>query len=545
MQGGDLTGFPVHDGFRRLEEARARGLRLVVVDPRRTEVAAHADLHLQLVPGTDVALFAAMLRTILDEGLHDAAFCRDWVDGLDDLRAAVEPVTPDVASAITGVDASRIVEAARVFGRARRGMAKTGTGPDMGPHANVAEHLVQAMNVVCGRFPRAGDRYAGSGVLSGRRNLHAQPFAPMRTWERGFRSRFGVGTLMGELPSPILPEEILEDGPDRVRALVVSGGNPAAAFPDQERIVDALRHLDLLVTVDPFPTETAQLAHYVIAPTMAFERADDTRGYEHFFSEPFAQSTPPILERPGDVIEDWEFFYELASRMGLLLNIGARVWEAGTPRPTSEEMLRSFAPRAQVPYDEVRAHPHGAEFDVEPTIVGPPAPDARGRFDLLPPDVARRAARRARRATRSRTRDDRDPAVPARRATAQGGDELARPPRAHRLAVQPVPRASRRPRRDGRRRRRPPRARVGTRPDHRGRRGRRHAAPGRALDHPLLRRAAGRRRRPASVRLEPRPPPQPHRAPPTREPHALDERRPRVGASPACWRHQVGIWTTC
>jgi anaerobic selenocysteine-containing dehydrogenase len=268
-------------------------------------------------------------------------------------------------------------------------MAKTGTGPDMGPYANVAEHLVQAMNVVCGRFPRAGDRYAGRGVLSGRRNLRAQASAPMRTWNQGFRSRFGVGTLMGELPSPILPDEILEDGPDRVRALVVSGGNPAAAFPDQDRIVDALRHLDLLVTVDPFPTETAQLAHYVIAPTMAFERADDTRGYEHFFSEPFAQATTPVLERPGDVIEDWEFFYELASRMGLLLNIGSRVWEAGTPRPTAEEMLRSFAPRAQVAYDEVRAYPHGNLFDVEPTIVGPAAPDARGRFDVLPDDVAR------------------------------------------------------------------------------------------------------------------------------------------------------------
>ncbi len=122
-------------------------------------------------------------------------------------------------------------------GGASRGMAKTGTGPDMGPHANVAEHLVQAMNVVCGRFPREGDRYAGAGVLSGRRNLHAQPSSPMRTWERGFQSRIGVGTLMGELPSPILPEEILEPGADRVRALVVCGGNPASAFPDQERIV--------------------------------------------------------------------------------------------------------------------------------------------------------------------------------------------------------------------------------------------------------------------------------------------------------------------
>ena len=148
----------------------------------------------------------------------------------------------------------------------------------MGPHANVAEHLVQAMNVVCGRFPREGDRYAGTGVLSGRRNLRAQPSSPMRTWERGFQSRIGVGTLMGELPSPILPDEILEPGADRVRALVVCGGNPASAFPDQERIVDALGKLDLLVTIDPFPTETAQLAHYVIAPTMSLERPDDTRG---------------------------------------------------------------------------------------------------------------------------------------------------------------------------------------------------------------------------------------------------------------------------
>jgi anaerobic selenocysteine-containing dehydrogenase len=152
--------------------------------------------------------------------------------------------------------------------------------------------------------------------------------------------------------------------------------------------VRALGELELLVTIDPFPTETAQLAHYVIAPTMQLERADDTRGYEHFFSEPFAQYTPQILERPGDVIEDWEFFYELSSRMGLLLNIGSRVWEPGTPRPTSDELLESFAARAQVPYYDVRAAPHGNEFDVAPTIVGPPSPEARGRFALLADDVA-------------------------------------------------------------------------------------------------------------------------------------------------------------
>ena len=311
-------------------------------------------------------------------------------------------------------------------------MAKTGTGPDMGPHANVAEHLVQAMNVVCGRFPREGHRYAGTGVLGGRRNLRAQAIPPMRTWERGFRSRTGVGTLMGELPSPILPEEILEPGADRVRALVVCGGNPASAFPDQRRIIEALGALELLVTIDPFPSETARLADYVIAPTMALERSDNTRGFEHIFSEPFAQHTGPILERPGDVIEDWEFFFELASRMDLLLNIGTRVWEPGTERPTSEELLESFAQRAQVPYDAVRAEPHGAEFDVAPIIVGPPAPDATARFELLADDVEREL-RDALDALGARGSDD--PSVPPRRPSQQERDEHARPAGADRSAV--------------------------------------------------------------------------------------------------------------
>ena len=105
-----------------------------------------------------------------------------------------------------------------------------------------------------------------------------------------------------------------------------------------------------------------------------------------------------MLERPGDVIEDWEFFFELASRMGLLLNIGTRVWEPGTERPTSDELLESFAQRAQVPYDAVRAEPHGAEFDVAPIIVGPPAPDARPGSSCSPTMSSEELPRRARRA---------------------------------------------------------------------------------------------------------------------------------------------------
>jgi anaerobic selenocysteine-containing dehydrogenase len=268
-------------------------------------------------------------------------------------------------------------------------MAKGGTGTDMGPHANLAQHLLQSLNVVCGRMPRAGERVATTGVLGAARPARAQVIPPSRSWESGYRNRFGHGLLMGELPSPILPDEILSPGQDRIRALVVSGGNPANAFPDPDRAIEALSSLELLVTIDPYWTETSRLAHYVIAPAMSLERPDDTRGYEHFFSEPFAQYTPALLARPAGVIEDWEFFFHLASEMGLELEIGRSSYPPGGPKPTSDELLAHYASRGRVPHEEVKRFPHGHLFDeLKPDVVLPAAEGADGRFALCPPDVA-------------------------------------------------------------------------------------------------------------------------------------------------------------
>ena len=193
----------------------------------------------------------------------------------------------------------------------------------MGPDANVAEHLIQALNVVCGRFPRAGDRPAGWGVLEGSPRHREEARSPSRPWERSPKNRFGASWLGRELMSPMLPREILDDGPDRIRALVVVGANPGAAFPDQGRILEALEALDLLVVVDPFMTETARRADYVIAPTLSLERAEDTRGYGHFTDEPFAQFAAPVLPRPEGVIDDWEFFLRLGQAMRLGAQDGA------------------------------------------------------------------------------------------------------------------------------------------------------------------------------------------------------------------------------
>jgi anaerobic selenocysteine-containing dehydrogenase len=393
MQGGELTGFPVHDGLRELAARRRRGMKLVVVDPRRTEVATHADLHVQLRPGTDAAFLAGIHHVLVRDGLVDHDFCDRWVLGLEELRAAVETATPDVVAQIAGVAPEQVVEAAHLFGRARRGMAKSGTGPDMGPWANLAEHLVQALNVVCGRFPREGDQPAGGGVLQRNQVYRAQAVSPRRFWDHSPKSRLGPAWMPDELMSPLLPAEILTDGPDRIRALVVVGGNPAAAFPGQSRILEALEDLELLVTIDPYLTETSRLAHYVIAPALALERADDTRGYEHYSDLPFAQHTSAVLPMPPDVIDDWAFFFELAAAMGLTLRMGRREYAPGDPRPTDEELLAARADGGYVDYADVLGRPHGHVFaDVAAPVVEAPAADASGRFELLAPDVAEELA---------------------------------------------------------------------------------------------------------------------------------------------------------
>jgi anaerobic selenocysteine-containing dehydrogenase len=385
MQGGYFTGFPIHDGLRRIDDEIRRGLRMVVVDPRRTELAARAEIHLQIVPGTDAALVAGLLRQMFADEHVDHDFVARWADGVDALRAAVDPFTPDAVGAVCGVEPDQVVRAARLFGEGRRGMATAGTGPDMGPHANLAEHLVQALNVVAGRYPRPGDRLAGASVLGSAKPIPAQVMPPQRSWDADVSPVSGFGPIHDEYPAVVLPAEIAAG---RVRALICSGANPANAVPDSTRMATALSALDLLVTVDAFESATAELADFVIAPVVHLERPDTTRAYEGLMDRPFAQYTPAVLPAPPGTVDDWEFFLRLGQAMGLTLKVAGREYAPGDPVPTTDEVLASMSGRAQVPLDEVKQHPHGAIFEsVEPARAAEPMPGASGRFDVAPADV--------------------------------------------------------------------------------------------------------------------------------------------------------------
>jgi anaerobic selenocysteine-containing dehydrogenase len=388
---------PLQDPARQLRAAKARGLKLVVIDPRLTETAHHADVHLRPWPGEDPAVLAGLLHIILVNNWHDAAFCEDYAAGLAALRNAVAPFMPAYVAARAGVAEADLAAAASAFaepfpdGRGKRGSAASGVGPNMAAHSNLAEHLLEALNVVCGRFARAGEKVPNPGVLGARWPRHAVVVPPQRTWESpDGRGPGGYGLLFGERMTGALADDILTDMPGRLRALIVDGGNPVSALPDTRAAAQALRALDLLVVIDPFLTPTARLAHYVIPPRMMLERADvGSRDYESIITfKPYGRYDAPVIDPPlgSEAVDDWVVLWELARRLNLPLELDG-VAQDVRARPSSEALITSLLKNSAVPFDELSRSPEGRIFEVEPMYVQAAAPGPRARFELAPADI--------------------------------------------------------------------------------------------------------------------------------------------------------------
>ncbi|HKT15938.1 MAG TPA: molybdopterin-dependent oxidoreductase, partial [Allosphingosinicella sp.] len=223
-------GTLMYDPVRRLKAAKARGLKLITIDPRFTETAHFADVALQPYPGQDPAIAAGLIRLILAEGWEDADFCRRYVgeEGMRRLRGAVAPFDPERVETDAGLEPGSLRAVAEMFARdGRRGIAHGATGPNMTPYSNLAQHMIDLLNVVCGRFPRAGDPVGRSNVQGPSIPCVEQVIPPDRLWESEPPSRIrGAGMFYGERLSGTLADEILMPGKDRIRALIVDGGNP-------------------------------------------------------------------------------------------------------------------------------------------------------------------------------------------------------------------------------------------------------------------------------------------------------------------------------
>jgi anaerobic selenocysteine-containing dehydrogenase len=378
---------------RSLREARERGVKVICIDPRRTETARLADIHLQLRPGEDPTLLAGMLRVIFDENLFDADFCAKHVEGLDQLHAAVDGFTPQYVERRTGVPAEQMIAAARLFAAGPRGCASSGTGPDMAPRPNLSEHLISCLNTVCGRCSREGETVGVPSILSPSLPRPAQAFPPeflppeINLAQNTERSRIrGLHQIYGEMPTPALADEILTPGEGQVRALIVVAGNPLAAWPDQDKTLRALEALDLLVCLDIRMNATCRRAHYVVACPHPLEREDLPVFQDRLYEAPYSQYTRAVVAPAGDVIEEWRFFAGLAHRMGTAIELPGGAIDTATP-PSTLRFLELSYPDPKVPVQTLAENDGGCVFENAEVVVSAPIPGLEGRLQLTPEGI--------------------------------------------------------------------------------------------------------------------------------------------------------------
>lgn len=398
-------GIPHTNPGRHLTDALQRGMQLIVIDPRRSETARRAQLHLQPRPGADIPILAAMLQFIIDNALYDTDFVTDNVAGLAALRSALAVYTPEKVTALSGLDYEQIIEAARIFATAGSGVATAGTGPNMSGNTTLLEYLVLCLNTLCGRWLRAGEQVAEPATLSEFVQPVAQAQPPSPEFAYGFGEQLRVRNLTNTaagLPTAALPDEILLPGKDRVRALISHGGNPVSVWPDQVKTIEAMRALDLSVQIDLTMSTTAREADYVIAVRHPLEMPGITLTHEFMNSyapgfgttAPWAQYTPAVVEPPkeSDLLEDWQFFYRLAQRMDLSLEATPILWHGVSGiqpwtvdmenEPTTDDIFNFVTQAGRIPLEEVKQHPAGAIFSEPAVVVAPKEEGWEGKLDV-------------------------------------------------------------------------------------------------------------------------------------------------------------------
>ena len=298
---------------------------LVVVDPRISETAKIADIHLPIKPGTDALLYRAMISIILNEGWHDQAYIDKHVSGFETIRSFFIDFDAEAAIGVCELDYDKVREICHLF-TTRKSCHHSDLGVLMGRHSTLISYLETVLRAVCGRIGVEGGNIFPVGLRGEvRKRTAAMDERESRYWRTVVTDYPAITRIY---PPNVMPEEIMSDHPDRLRTVIVTGANPLRSYADTSAYEEAFKQLDLLVTVEIAMTETATLSHYVLPALSAYESWDGNPYLGEGFPKTFLQMRQPVVEAEGEQIEAGEIFVRLADRLGLTPDIPDTLYEA-------------------------------------------------------------------------------------------------------------------------------------------------------------------------------------------------------------------------
>ena len=363
----------------RLKAIQARGGRVVVLDPRRSETAAAADEHQFIRPGTDALFLLAMIDAIFETGRADLGRLVAFTDGISELRAAARRFSAEHVAQSTGIAAETIRRIAAEFASAERAVAYGRIGLSTQSFGGLCQWLVNALNAITGNLDEPGGM------------MWTKPaFDLLQQAERGaahagrWSSRVrGLPEFDGEFPVATMADEMLTPGPGQVRALVTSAGNPVLSTPNGAKLDVALAQLDFIVCIDPYLNETTRHADVILPPATGLEVDHYDVVFHHFGVRNTARYNEAVFAIGEEQRYDWQIFEALRER-----------FTGSTGKSPAERLelgLRYGPYRTGI--EELRAHPHGIDFGPLQPCLPERLLTADGRVRLAPPpylsDLAR------------------------------------------------------------------------------------------------------------------------------------------------------------
>lgn len=334
---------------------------LVVIDPRKSETARIADMHLALRPGTDALLLRAVIAIIIQEGWYDEDYIHQHVSGFNEIWLDLANFNIEGALAVCELEYEQVRMFAHLMATRKAGV-HTDLGVLMNRHTTLVSCLTMVLMALCGQLGLPGT------------NLIPGLFMPLGAHsderkESNWKTvTTGLPTIMGYVPPNVLPEEILSDHPERIRAILLTQSNPLRSFADTGAYEEAFSQLDLLVTCEINMTETAALAHYVLPARSAYESWDGT--FFPWTPDIYFQMRRPVVEPEGEPLEISEIHLRLADALGFIPELPAALYEkAGNRLEYGLELMQY-----------VKAHPAAAAM--MPFIVGKTLGPALGSTNL-------------------------------------------------------------------------------------------------------------------------------------------------------------------
>ena len=280
--------------------------KMIVVDPRRSKTAELADIHLQVRPGRDAWLLAAMVAILVEDNLLDRPFLTDHTAGLDDVVEAFSAVPIAEYCAWAGIPEAKVREAARMIGEAESVATAEDLGVQMSPHSTLVSYLHRLVWLLTGNFGKPGTHFAPTPLLAIADGKHKRD-SPV----------VGARMIGGLVPCNVIADEILTDHEKRYRAMIVEAANPAHSLAESPQVRKALSSLDTLVVIDIAMTETARLADYVLPASTQYEKAEATF-FNFEFPSNYFHLRAPLMEAPEGPLPEAEIHARLVEALGVL-----------------------------------------------------------------------------------------------------------------------------------------------------------------------------------------------------------------------------------